>query len=249
MQVSKHVDVSANHFVYPSTSVMESSSNLFFFTTLKNKGVTEEEFLELQNRIQEEEKTKFGHELHDGVNSLLAIAKIYLEHIHLTKGKEKFAKEQAYLILVSAIENIRNLSAGLVVSQKIDSPLLHLITDLITRIRKLKLFKISFKHSGEPAFSKIGPRQKLMIFRILQEQMNNIIKHSKATHVCVQLICGDDNAILEVSDDGIGFDTEKINMGTGMSNIFARINQFHGAMEIKSSPGKGCSLKVTFPTV
>lgn len=209
--------------------------------------MTEDEFIELQTRIQEEERTKFGLELHDGVNSLLSIAKLYVESIHSTTEEEKFAKEQAYLILASAIENIRTLSAGLIVSQKVETPLLQLISDLIGSIKKLNLFKISFKNSGDCAFSAMCHQQKLMIFRILQEQMNNIIKHSKAKHVNIQINCGDGNVTLKITDDGIGFDTSNVALGSGIYNIKTRVSQYKGKMEIKSSVGKGCILKASFP--
>lgn len=247
MRISNKTKTETTPPFYFNNAISELSSGLFYTTILKDKGITEDEFIELQTRIQEEERARFGLELHDDISSLLAIAKLYIENIHSAKGKEKFAKEQAYLILALAIENIRNLSSGLIVSNKIDSPLLSLVSDLIARIKKLKLFKISFKHSGECTFAIICPQQKLMIFRILQEQMNNIIKHSKAKCVNIQLSCGKGNVTLAISDDGVGFDTSNTRLGTGIYNIYSRVNQFHGVMEIKSSIGKGCILKADFP--
>lgn len=232
---------------YGQDSIILSSNTTPFSSVLKKKSISEKELLDLVIRVQEEERTRMGHELHDGINSLLAIVKLYLECIKGETSKEKFAKEQACSILLTAINGIRNLSSTLIVSQKTDFCLMQLISDLITNVKVLHIFEIQFRCIGEAVLNRICPQRRLMIFRILQEQVNNIIKHSKATHVTVILTCDHKNAILEIADDGIGFDTAKIHNGSGMSNIYARISQFNGIMKIKSSTGNGCELKVFLP--
>jgi len=85
------------------------------------------------------------------------------------------------------------------------------------------------------------------LFRIVQEQLNNIIKHAQADHVQIKLFSTSDGILLEIKDDGDGFDIEKVRKGLGFINIKNRAELFNGNAEIFSKPGKGCLLKVFFP--
>ncbi|MFT3750032.1 MAG: hypothetical protein QM768_17070 [Agriterribacter sp.] len=241
---SKDVQTKALHF----TNLKEDISSLEFYQhNLKEKGISEKEFFDIQFLIQEEERIKLGRELHDNVNSLLAMAKLYINCIQVETLKGKNARNEAVSIIMSAIQNIRIISAELVASQKRDATLLQLIKDLLIKIRILDIFEIKFKHSRNNDLIKICPQRRLMLFRILQEQLNNIIKHSKAKHVNIELTCRDKKAVLIIADDGVGFDASKISVGTGMTNIYARVSQFDGLMKIKSSDGNGCILKILLP--
>ena len=87
----------------------------------------------------------------------------------------------------------------------------------------------------------------LNIFRIVQEQLNNIIKHAKASAVRIGYSKNEVAIILTISDDGSGFDTTKKNTGIGIINIKSRAKFFKGSADFLSKPGKGCTLTVTFP--
>lgn len=196
--------------------------------------------------IQEEERCKIGTELHDSVNPLLAIAKVYLELIFPKTEKEIFAKEQIAGLLITAIENVRNVSSELAICERMNECIIHLISELIEKIEGINLFKIQFKHCIEKNTTALSSYLKLVIYRIIQEQLNNIIKHSKAQHVLVNLYCAAGKIKLLISDDGIGFNTAIHNKGIGFQSMAKRIRQFDGLMKIKSAPGKGCSLSITF---
>jgi signal transduction histidine kinase len=219
----------------------------FYSNEMKEKGVSKKEFFKMLILIQEEERTRIGHELHDGVNPLLALAKLYLELVPANTQKEKFAKEQICSVILSAIENIRNISSQLVISQKTDSSLIKLITEMINRINGIGLFKIRFKYCKEDLITELCSYRKLVLYRIAQEQLNNVIKHSKAKHVEVKLGFNKENISLSIHDDGIGFDTTKSFKGIGLTNITTRIKQFNGSVQIESKPGKGCLINVSMP--
>jgi signal transduction histidine kinase len=89
--------------------------------------------------------------------------------------------------------------------------------------------------------------QKLMIFRILQEQTNNIIKYADATNVIISLKEQNNQVYLSISDDGKGFDTSVQSKGIGFINIYNRVDAFGGEVKLISAPGKGCSLEIVFP--
>ena len=88
---------------------------------------------------------------------------------------------------------------------------------------------------------------KLNIFRIVQEGLNNILKHAHATEAAIILSQNKKSIILSISDNGVGFDTTSKNKGIGVSDIINRAESFKGNANFISRPGEGCSLIVGFP--
>ena len=85
------------------------------------------------------------------------------------------------------------------------------------------------------------------LFRIVQEHLNNILKHANATRVTIVLTQSKESVILDIFDDGVGFDTSKKYNGIGVANINARAVIYNGIAKIMSKPGKGCALNIAFP--
>ncbi len=211
------------------------------------KGVPKKEFFQMLTLIQESERVKLGHELHDGVAPLLVVAKTYLEFLTAKTAREKFAIKQVRALIISAIENVRDVSSNLVVSQKAECSLVQILSEFVNKIKGIKAFKISFKHCAEDKLSTMSPQMKIVFFRIVQEQLNNIIKHSKATKVMIKIYCGKGMAKLSILDNGIGFDSSKPVAGIGLANMETRLKQLNGKMTITSSPGNGCILNILLP--
>jgi signal transduction histidine kinase len=111
-----------------------------------------------------------------------------------------------------------------------------------------KTIKVSFSQAGDIE-NKLNSQQKLMIFRIIQEQVNNVLKHAQAKHLIIYLVSDKDRVYLEVTDDGKGFDPNDNNnkKGVGLSNIISRADLFNGKVSIVSSPGEGCKMEVKIP--
>jgi signal transduction histidine kinase len=86
-----------------------------------------------------------------------------------------------------------------------------------------------------------------MIFRIIQEQINNIIRHAQAKTIKIKLQSDAENIIVSVADDGRGFDLEHYKKGMGISNISNRASLFSGKAEIDAAPGRGCTITITIP--
>jgi signal transduction histidine kinase len=85
-----------------------------------------------------------------------------------------------------------------------------------------------------------------MIYRIVQEQLNNIIKYADAQNVLIQVEIDHPKVTISVKDDGIGFEANKLESGIGLKNIRGRLNLFNGNLEVISAPGKGCELRSEF---
>ncbi len=93
----------------------------------------------------------------------------------------------------------------------------------------------------------LSPGKKVALFRIVQEQLKNILKHSKANHVDIYLQCKNTDVQLTIRDNGIGFDTRQTQRGIGLSNIYERTRFYNGQVDIQTAPGKGCTVALSMP--
>jgi PAS domain S-box-containing protein len=196
-------------------------------------------------KAQEKERTKIGQELHDNINQILASARIYLTASceNNRDNKDVLALESITLI-DSAIQELRLLARNEITPQgKLD--LRQLIQPLVDNLNEHAVLETKFDYCvTTPA---VDADLKLNIYRIVQEQITNILKHSFASSVHIRLN-GDDNYIcLSVADDGKGFETANNRKGIGITNIMNRIESFNGEFSLQSSPGNGCKLSVKFP--
>lgn len=194
---------------------------------------------------QEAERKKLGEELHDNINQLLGVVKLYIEHAQVNPAAkdEMLKKSSEYLLQV--INEIRSLSKSLVSPTLKDLGLIASIYELIESIQETKTIQIDVNTHGfsEENLSEI---KKLMVYRILQEQLNNILKHSRAEHVDIELTHEHSNVYLKIEDDGMGFDVKNIRSGLGLKNIRHRLELFKGRMNVESAPGQGCKLEALF---
>lgn len=193
----------------------------------------------------EAERKKLAEELHDNVNQLLGVVKLYVEHAQVDPpGKNDVLKKSAeYLDLV--IREIRQLSKSLTPPTLSLNGLVASISDMISSIEQARKISIDLDtlHFDETLLS--SPKQ-LMTYRIIQEQLNNVLKHSHADHVSIQLSQSGGVVHLVINDNGVGFDSQQLKQGLGLNNIRSRLEIVHGNMQIESQPGGGCTLMVDF---
>lgn len=195
---------------------------------------------------QEKERAEIGNELHDNVNQLLTTTKLYLE---LAKTEEKNREEliqRSAKNISQVIHEIRKLSRSLVPHAITDLGMVASINDLIETVQLANVINIRFEHQGNLEDA-LPNNLKITLFRIIQEQFNNIIKHAYASEVLVSIVNDGKNIHLHITDDGVGFDLKKVKRGIGISNIISRANLVNGKVNIQTQPGKGCVLSVTLP--
>jgi PAS domain S-box-containing protein len=196
---------------------------------------------------QENERQQIGKELHDNINQHLTTTRLYLE-----VAKEKATGELQEIIthshknLVSIINEIRQLSQSLVPPTLGDIGFIESIQDLCDSLRRVHTLKIDFyyRHFNE---QKLPDNLKLMLFRITQEQINNILRHADARLIQIKLQSDAEHIMLSIVDDGKGFNLATTKKGQGFNNITNRAALFNGKAEIEAAPGKGCSLTVIIP--
>jgi PAS domain S-box-containing protein len=192
---------------------------------------------------QERERFELGQELHDNINQILATSKLYLDVAIEEKEPrmELLAKSRKNISV--AIEEIRKLSKDLIAPSLNDLGLTQSIKELIRSIQSVGKMKIRLNVSGLDE-AELLPEQKINIYRIIQEQLNNILKHAQAGEVVIELNKVKEQVRLRLADDGKGFDPRMRRKGVGISNIISRAELYNGKVEIESAPGKGCQLVV-----
>ena len=198
--------------------------------------------------VQEQERTYIGHELHDNVIQIMISARLHLDGIKGKTKEEKAMKEKTTELILAAIEETRRLSRKLAASQLKNSGLLSAIAQLMNDLRGTGRFNIKFNSSLEiDTEYNLNEEKKVALYRIVQEEMSNIIRHSKAKNVRVNIMQNNSGVILYTYDDGIGFDLQRAPKGMGLSSIQSRAKAFKGMVDIVTAPGKGCSVTVLIP--
>jgi len=197
---------------------------------------------------QEQERTEIGKELHDNVNQILTTTKLYLDLASSNDGlKDELIKKSSKNI-ITVINEIRQLSRSLMDPTIGDLGLIDSINDLIESINLTRKLHVSLDADRKLEFV-LSKNHQLTVFRILQEALNNAIKHAKATTVKISFKLRTSHAELTITDDGVGFEPFAVKMGAGMKNIQNRVYLINGTHTIISSPKQGCKIIINFPIV
>jgi two-component system sensor histidine kinase UhpB len=192
---------------------------------------------------QEKERKGIGEELHDNINQILATSRLFLNTALNNKelNIDLLSRSQEYISM--AMEEIRKLSKVLITPAFIESGLKQSIEELTGNILAAKRIDITTEIEI-PGEANLSEGLKLAIYRIIQEQLNNILKHAGASAITIRVNGDADNVLLFMKDNGKGFDTCLHRKGIGITNINSRAELFNGKVEIDSSPGNGCRLTV-----
>jgi len=206
----------------------------------------EKQIAEATADARETERCDIGKELHDNVNQLLGASRLY-SNMAKAGGvnKEMFLSRSSQYTL-DAIEEIRKLTRGLTTDIIKNVGLCVAIMNITRDTMEVNQVKISSRLESFIEQS-VGDKFKLNVFRIVQEELNNILKHAHATDVIISLSQNKKFIRLTISDNGVGFDTRKKQTGIGIENIKSRAAAYNGIADFASQPGKGCVLNVTFP--
>jgi signal transduction histidine kinase len=192
------------------------------------------------------ERSEIGKELHDNVNQLLGASKLYIDMAKLGGNNSEMCLSRSSEYTLTAIEEIRRLTKGLTTDIIRTLGLEEAIENICRDTMEVNPVKVSFSVKSFKDES-VGEKFKLNLFRIVQEQLNNILKHAHATEVDIRLTQNKKSIILSISDNGIGFDTTVKQKGIGIANIKSRAANYKGTANFISYPGGGCVLCVTFP--
>lgn len=213
---------------------------------VRNQIETQKLITQVTIQTQEQERREIGHELHDNINQILATAKLCVDMAINEEEHRKELLSRSYENITKAINEIRALSKTLVPPSLGDIGLKEALIELIENLTVSPELKIRIK-ANDQHIENMSNNKKLIMYRIVQEQLNNILKHSGATEALIELKTMRNLLQLNIKDNGVGFDTRKKNRGIGLNNIISRVEMQNGKMEIISAPGKGCTLKIEIP--
>jgi len=195
---------------------------------------------------QEKERTELGEELHDNINQILASTKLYIECALKDTPPRADLVAESKLLVEKAMNEIRKLSKSLIPPSLGETGLLQALYELTEDLEQVNELNITVDWDLFDE-NELCNKLKLTIFRIVQEQLNNIIKHAEAKNVIIGIAVGSGQIILSVKDDGLGFNTSLKRNGVGLRNISSRAEVNSGKVSIISKPGEGCELVVKFP--
>jgi PAS domain S-box-containing protein len=191
---------------------------------------------------QEKEREEIGKELHDNLNQILGAAKLYIEMAKTDDENREMCLEKSSNFIVNVIEEIRRISKTLSTPGMIMG-LFESINILIDDLITVHAIKIEFQENGINE-EDLDEKLQLTLFRIVQEQLNNILKHANATCATINLTKQENEIILLISDNGNGCNILKEGKGVGIMNIRSRAELYHGIVTAVSNPGEGYALKV-----
>ncbi len=196
-------------------------------------------------KAEEKERTRLGQELHDNISQLLAAIKMKLGFCLANHEKCIPVIEECVEYVQEAMTEARNLSHKMVIPRIDENGFGQSLESLVQKYRREnRNIKVETSRLQEDL---ISSEIKETLYRITQEQLNNIEKYALATDIFIQILSYPAHVDFVIRDNGIGFDPTKKSSGIGLNNIFNRAESFNGHARIISEPGKGCTLLIEIP--
>lgn len=225
---------------------------LIVFVFLRRQRKNREEKEEMKNRfertllktqleIQEQAFAYISQEIHDNIGQILSLVRLNLNTFGTIVSEEKL--NQTDDLLGKAIKDLRDLSHNLQRNRIHDIGIVESIRQLLLSIEKTGQYRTSFQASDN--FHILDPNTDIILYRMIQEIVNNIIKHAMANIIDIEIKSVQNMTTLRISDNGIGFDTgllQQERSGIGLQNIINRAKTIDAIVDVKSEPGKGTTI-------
>lgn len=203
------------------------------------KSEHEKTLLNIENEIQQDTLAHVGRELHDNIGQLLSLAKLYL-------GSSKPEKQQEGRETINqVITEVRGLSKNLNLDWVESLTIEEFIQQQLQKIESTGYCKTSLETKSE--LGELAKDQKLVLIRVIQEVLNNAMKHASPEEIKVQIRNNGNNRTIEIQDNGKGFDTSIKSSGSGMFNLKKRMETIGGDFTITSSIGNGTLIHLLLP--
>ncbi len=200
---------------------------------------------------QEEERERIAKDLHDRLGSMLSVVKIHYksveEDLEKIKNETKSQYEKANQLLDEACETVRKIAHNMVSGTLTKFGLIPALKELKQKIEETKILEVELLAHGMD--NRLNNSTEIQLYRIIQELLNNILKHADASEVTIQLLKREEDLNIMVSDNGIGFKVDNKEFeGMGLKSIKARVAEMNGQVLIDSSKGNGTTVTIEIPT-
>ncbi len=225
----------------------------------KDKSLQQEQikFLERQQQVvslqsmvngQETERTRISRDLHDGLGGLFSTIKMQLSTLqHEEKElKENGLFQKSYKLIDTASIEVRRIAHNMMPEVLMKLGLIHAVQDMCSNISATKLLQVTLQAYGTQ--QRFNTSTEIMLYRIIQELLNNIIKHAKATEAIVQFNREGSRLSVTVEDNGRGFNLAEVDgeNHAGLDTIKSRVDYLNGNISIDSEKGTGTTVMMEF---
>lgn len=202
-----------------------------------------QELLQAQLEIQEETFRNISQEIHDNIGQALSFVKLNINMIDLDeRSNTENRLAESKKLLTKAIQDLRDLARTLDSGFINETGLINAIEQQLQFLQKTGVYTIEFAVEG--TVEKMQVQRELVMFRIVQELLNNIVKHAAATAISVMMVYQSGSLIVTVADNGKGFDADKGSRGLGLRNIISRAKLINGDVDFKSTTGSGTTVTI-----
>lgn len=213
------------------------------------------EMLKIAIETQEKERRRIAENLHDEVGALLSLVKLNASRVYEEAGSDEIREitDKTIKVVDETILNVRRITKDLLPATLDKFGLEAALKELCQKVNEAT-DTVQISYAIERAHKNISliKELKLSIYRVLQELINNALKHAEATKIGISIKIADASVLLKVEDNGIGFDVEKYNerkksnAGLGLQNIKSRISVYDGKISFMEGLSKGTIVTVTF---
>jgi signal transduction histidine kinase len=233
---------------YIKISIKYRKNHILEKAAMKQK--FESEMLQTRVEVQDQTMQSIATELHDNVGQLLSLTTLTLNSVNLDDGEKAKKKIDNSLALVNkSIKELRELAKLLHGEQLVENGIGHAIDQEINWLNKAGSYELKIDNQLID-LQITSPNKDLIILRLLQEIINNIIKHAQATYIQIDSHLTNNILHLRVAENGIGFNPEEIKSkksGMGLNSIYKRIEMISGKLILNSTPGEGTSISIEVP--
>ncbi len=202
---------------------------------------------------EEKERRRIAQDLHDGVGQLLSAAKLNLSNldskITTQTEEQKLAIQNALSLVDDSVKEVRAVSHNMMPNTLIKLGLASAVREFITKLGKAPTLKVDLEIVGLD--TRLDNQVETVLYRVIQEIVNNIIKHAKASQISMQLIHHETELNIMIEDNGVGFDTNQLDdfEGIGLKGIKTRIEFLNGSVHFDSSIARGTTVIIDIPLV
>ncbi|MBL0057307.1 MAG: hypothetical protein IPP31_14280 [Chitinophagaceae bacterium] len=213
------------------------------------KSIHKNEILQTQIEIQEQTFQNISREIHDNIGQKLTLAKLHLNTTNLHETELTRQKlDDAVTLIGEAITDLSDISRSMGSELILSNGLIKALEFETEQLKKSGLYKIELWVTGDCIF--LDAQKELIIFRIVQEALTNIIKHANANFISINMHFSETELSMEISDNGTGFLMPEIPLtGNGLNNMRKRALALHGLLQIMSQPGQGTTILLKAPYV
>ncbi|WP_169743928.1 sensor histidine kinase [Kaistella jeonii] len=226
-------------------SVFIKKKSQLILTQKIKEATFEQELANSQVEIKEQTLNYIGQELHDDLGQKLSVARLMTNKLSFSdESEKKEIANEINLLIGECIQDIRNLSKVFITKQVEHFGFVESLEREIFRIKRLQLLEVHYDINNRDL--EINSSHALILFRIIQECINNVIKHSKSK--CIELLVIDHQDFIDINinDTGIGFNTHREDNGSGLKNMISRAKIINTDFKINSSEKDGTKVLITY---